>query len=188
MDEIQFLKNRIAELEKNTNSEFQQAVFESKNNASLYFANWVVSSSQGVDGDGNSIVDQRSAPHMVLNESDSYDKTNSYSSLGKQGEVVVQFSQPVSGELSIFEASGEKYTTETSSVKVSIGGEHWVLLNKVKYNNQRPNVHEFTYDISEMECIKFVKVIDSSLNNPTSKGNGFDVDAIGATQTCTNTT
>jgi hypothetical protein len=188
LDEIQFLKNKITELEKNTNSELQQVVFGQKNNDSMYFADWLISSSQGVNSDGNSIIDARSAPHMVLNEPDSYDKTESYFSLGKQGEVVVQFSQPVSGELTIFEASWKQYATETSSVKVSTDGENWVLLNKVKYNNQRPNVHEFTYDISEIGCIEFVKIIDSSLSNTASKDNGFDVDAIGATQTCTDIT
>jgi len=188
LDEIQFLKNRISELEKNKNSELQQAVFGQKNNESMYFADWLVSSSQGVNSDGNSIIDARSAPHMVLNEPDSYNKTESYFSLGKQGEVVVQFSQPVSGELTIFEASWGQYTTETSSVKVSTDGKNWVLLDKVKYNNQKSNVHEFTYDILEIGCIEFVKIIDSSLSNTASKGNGFDVDAIGATQTCTNTT
>ena len=189
LDEIKTLKDKIADLEKKRNLDMQQVVLEQKASGSKYFANWLVSSSQGLTSNGTPISDERSISHMVLNEPNSYDKKQRFFSLGDKGEVTVQFSQPVTGELTIYEATFVETTSETASVEVSLDGKTWTQLDKMGYSNPNFGIHEFTYDISALGCVEFVKITDSSSTATRPFiGNGFDVDAIGATQACTDNT
>ena len=188
LDEIKILKDKIADLEKKRNLDVQQVTLEQKASSSKYFADWLVSSSQGLTSNGTPISDERSISHMVLNEPNSYDKKKRFFSLGDKGEVTVQFSQPVTGELTIYEASFVGATSETASVEVSVDGKTWNPLDKMGYSNPNFGIHEFTYDISKLGCVEFVKIVDSSSNTGHFIGNGFDVDAIGATKTCTDNT
>ncbi len=59
------------------------------------------------------------------------------------------------------------------------------MLEKTQHYNDGSKVHEYGYDLSNLGCITHVKITDIT---SSSWGDGFDVDAVAATQTCTNTT
>jgi hypothetical protein len=68
-------------------------------------------------------------------------------------------------------------------VEVSIDGKNWIVLKQTQYNNDGSYVHEYGYDLTNIGCIEYVRITD---NAPSTWGDGFDVDAVGATKTCTN--
>ncbi len=59
------------------------------------------------------------------------------------------------------------------------------MLKQTQYSNDGSKVHEYGYDLSDIGCITHVKITDGS---SLYWGDGFDVDAVAATQTCINTT
>lgn len=185
---IKELKGELAVLrEKIKSLERQTSVVQLTNvDNSSYFAKWIIDYKQGLDHDGISVIPERSAAINVLNEPNSYDKSLSFFSLGERGEITMSFAQPVSSELVVYETSWGPTTSETASIEVSIDNKNWIPLSKMSYYNQNPNVHEFIYDLHDVGCIQYVKITDTT---PTSlPGDGFDVDAVGSTKTCTGTT
>ena len=174
------MNNKIKELENNN---VQKVVLPSNIETSipdLHFAEWLISSSQGLSTSGGNVNPSNSAPHNVLNEPDSYNYKKHFFSLGHKGNVVVKFSQPVNGELTVYEATGGDVTTETALVEVSSDGKNWYSLPSIKYAHNIFYNHEFTYSLSDIGCIEYVRITDTSV----VPGDGFDVDAIGATQLC----
>ena len=57
----------------------------------------------------------------ALNEPNSYTDINSALSLGRNGQVTLGFSDPVSGKLIVYEASGEKNIQELATIEVQTG-------------------------------------------------------------------
>ena len=186
LNEIQLLKNKIKELEQKQDGTIHQTVLEQRDNDSLHFAKWIVDYKQELSSDGKPVNPERSATINALNEPNSYDKSISFFTLGSHGELIVSFERPVSGDLVVYEASWGKITTETASIEVSTDNKNWIPLTKVSYSSRNLNVHEFEYDLSTIGCIQYVKITDTT---PVSlSSDGFDVDAVAATQACTDTT
>ena len=125
---------------------------------------------------------KKSIPINTLNEPNSYTDVNNSLALGRQGQVTIGFSEPVSEKLIVYEASNEKYVQELAMIEVSLDGENWTQLKQSKYQNDGSFVHEYGYDLSDVGCITHVRIID---NAPSNWGDGFDVDALGATKRCT---
>lgn len=184
---IKDLRNELAVLrEKIKNLETQPSIVQLTNvETSSYFAKWIIDYRQGLDSDSMSVIPERSATINALNAPNSYDQSLNFFSLGKNGELVISFAQPVSKELIVYEASWGLTTSESASIEVSIDNKNWIQLSKVGYNNQL-DVHEFIYDLSDVGCIQYVKITDTTPSSLAS--DGFDVDAIGSTKLCTGTT
>ncbi len=188
-EEIRLLKEKIKQLEINSNPKIQQAVLDLKTLNSMpyssteYFAKWLLDYNPGKSRDNNLIEVKRSAPINALNEPNSYDRSSSFVSLGIGGQITVSFNQPVMNTLKIYEATWGKTTAERAIVEVSSDGKNWNPLFKKGYDNDTKDVHEFSYDLSDIGCIEYVRITDHS-----TIGDGFDVDAVGATNLCTNPT
>ena len=185
LDEIQSLKNQIKILEERENFSLQNAVFESKVTGSEYFANWISDYSQGLGHNKNAVKDVKSIPVNALNAPDSHTDTNNSLALGRQGQVTLGFSDPVTGKLIVYEASNPKNIRELATIEVSEDGENWTLLKQTQFQKNNSNVHEYGYDLSDINCISHVRITDASLS---TWGDGFDVDAVGASHRCASNT
>jgi hypothetical protein len=185
LDEIQLLKNKIEALEQRQDDAIHQTVLEQRDSDSLHFVNWISDYIQG-KGHRDSKVDiMNSIPVNALNEPNSHTDTFHSLALGRHGQVTLGFSEPVGEKLIVYEASGEKNIRELATVEVSADGQNWILLKQTQYHNDGSKVHEYGYDLSNVGCITHVKITDNTFSN---WGDGFDVDAVAATQTCTSTT
>jgi hypothetical protein len=158
---------------------------EQRDNDSLHYVNWVSDYIQGIGPKGSKVSDIYSIPVKALSEPDAHTDISHSLALGRQGQVTLGFSEPVSGKLIVYEASGEKILRELAAVEVSADGQNWILLKQIQYHNDGSKVHEYGYDLSNIGCITHVRITDEA---PSNWGNGFDVDAVAATQTCTDTT
>ena len=185
LDEIQLLKNKISDLEQIQNNAIHQTALEQKDSDSLHFVNWISDYVKGSGHQGHPVKDISSIPVNALNEPNSHTDINNALSLGRNGQVILGFSEPVNGKLVVYEASSGKNILELATIEVSTNGQDWDLLKQTQYSNDGSKVHEYGYDLSDVGCITHVKIIDSS---SSYWGDGFDVDAVAATQTCTNTT
>ena len=185
LEEIQFLKNKIKSLEERQNGTIHQAVFEQSEADSMHFADWVEEFTQGTGRQGERVSTVYSIPVNALNEPNSHKNVLNSLSLGKQGQVILGFNEPVTDRLIVFEASKEDTIRELATIEVSVDGENWTSLTQTQYHKGGSHIHEYGYDLSDIGCVTHVKITDHS----TWKwGNGFDVDAVGATHTCTDTT
>jgi len=180
LEEIQNLKNKIKELESNSNSTIQKAVFE-QTDSSIYFADWVADYSQGLGHRDSKVNDKKSIPVNALNKPNSYDDVNNSLALGRQGQITLGFSEPVTDNLIVYEASNEKNIRELATIEVSADGENWIPLTQTRYKTDGSYVHEYGYDMSNIGCIMQVRITDNALSE---WGDGFDIDALGATKTC----
>ena len=122
----------------------------------------------------NSVQDKKSIPVNALNEPNSFNDVNNSLALGRQGQAVIGFSQPVSETLVVYEASKEKNIRELTTVEISTDGINWIPLEQTKFNKGDSNVHEYIYDLSDMGCIQQIRITD---NAPSTWGDGFDIDA-----------
>jgi len=111
-------------------------------------------------------------------------RPNNSLTLGREGQVTLGFSEPVDGKLIVFEAIAETTIRELATVEVSADGQNWVSLKQTQYHNDGSNMHEYGYDLYDAGCITHVRITDDA---PSDWGDGFDVDAVAATQTCTDT-
>jgi len=185
LDEIQLLKNKIKELEQKQDGTIHQTVLEQRDNESLHFVNWVSDYVQGMGHQKSKVNDINSIPVNALNEPNSYTDTSHSLALGRQGQVTLGFHEPVGGKLIVYEASGEPTIRELATVEVSADGQNWTLLKQAQYHNDGSKVHEYGYDLSDTGCVTHVRITD---NAPSNWGDGFDVDAVAATQICMDTT
>ncbi|MCA9813229.1 MAG: hypothetical protein KC483_10280 [Nitrosarchaeum sp.] len=181
LEEIRILKNRIKELENNT-APIQKAVLEQQDSDSVIFASWVSDYLQGSGHFNSEVKDIKSIPINALNAPNSYSDERNSLALGRQGQVTVGFDEAVTGQLFVYEASSETTLRELATVQVSMDGENWTTLKQTQYTNDGSQVHKYGYDLSNLGCVKQVRIID---NAPSSWGDGFDVDAVGATLKCT---
>ena len=185
LDEIQLLKNKIKELEQKQDGTIHQTVLEQRDNDSLYFVNWVSDYIKGKGHNEKKVNDINSIPVNALNKPNSHKDTSHSLALGRQGQVTLGFSEPVGGKLIVYEASDEPVIRELATVEVSPDGQNWTLLKQAQYHHDGSKVHEYGYDLSDAGCITHVRISDDA---PSIWGDGFDVDAVAATQTCTDTT
>ena len=181
LEEIQLLKNKINLLEQQQNDKIHQTVLEQRDTGSLHFVDWISDYVQGLGHNKSKVKDIKSIPVNALNEPDSYTNTSNSLALGRQGQVTLGFSELVGGKLIVYEASSEPTIRELATVEVSADGKNWTLLKQTQYHNDGSNVHQYGYDLSDLGCITYVKIID---NAPSNWGDGFDVDAVSATKTC----
>ena len=185
LDQIQVLKDKIAELEKNQKPKIQQAVLEQKTTGSILYADWVSNYYQGSGHKNTQISDARSLPINALNQPNSHENMYNSLTLGGNGQVTLGFSEPVAEKLIVYEASTEEILQELAAVEVSLDGENWFLLKETRYHHDSSYVHEYSYDLSEIGCITHVRITDQATSH---LGDGFDVDAVGASKLCTDTT
>ncbi len=185
LDEIKVLKNKITTLEKNQSMDIQQAVFQQQKLDPIYFASFVSEYIQGLGHNNSQIKDVKAIPVNALNKSDSYDDLNNSLALGRQGQVTLGFSIPVTGELILYESSNEKNIRELATVEISTNGKEWIVLTQTHHQRDDSYVDEYVYDLSEIGCISQVRITD---NAPSIWGDGFDVDALGATKLCSDST
>ena len=189
-EEIRLLKEKINQLETTLNPTIKQVVFNMESNtqvansSSNYFAEWLLDYVPGKQMNNTPIDPKRTSPINALNEPNSFNKTIRSVSLGIGGQIVVSFNEPVTDLLTIYEASWGNTTSENAIVEVSSDGKNWSPLFKTSYNSNTSNVHEFSYDLSDIGCVEYVRITDHS----SVKGDGFDVDAVGATKLCTDST
>lgn len=185
LDEIQKLKDKIKELQDAQNTSLQNAIFEQQNLGSIQYADWVSEYSKGFGKQERHVYPQYAIPVNALNAPNSYNDVQNSLALGRGGQVTMGFSNLVSGNLVIFEASSEKNILESATVEVSIDDENWTLLEKTQYQAGDSYVDKYIYDLSEIGCISHVRITDISTSK---KVDGFDIDALGATELCTDST
>ena len=89
------------------------------------------------------------------------------------------------GKLIVYETTNEETIRERAIVEVSVDGTDWVTLPETQYGYNDTAVHEYAYDLTDVGCITHVRITD---NAGYQKEDGFDIDALGATQTCTDHT
>lgn len=183
LNEIQLLKNKIKELEQKQDGTIHQTVLKQRDNDSLHFVNWISDYIQGKGHKGNPVGNV--FPVNALNESDSRTDTSHSLALGRQGQVTLGFPELIGGKLIVYETSDEKTVRELATVEASADGKNWILLKQTQYHHDGSTVHEYSYDLSDIGCISHVRITDDA---PSTWGDGFDVDAVAATQTCTDTT
>ena len=183
LEEIQTLKNKIKELETSSTSKLQNISEKNTTGVPLVYGTWLLDYSKGLGHKNTEVFEINSIPVNALNAPNSYTDMNNSLSLGRQGHVILGFSEPISEKLIIFEASSEKNIQERATVEVSLDGKNWIMLTQTQYSHDGSYVHEYAYDLSKVGCISHVKITD---NANSIQGNGFDVDAIGATQKCAN--
>ena len=136
--------------------------------------------------DTTSMIDvSKSIPVNALNQPNSYDDVNNSLSLGRQGQVTLGFSDSVTDKLIVYETTKGKNLKELATVEVSADGENWILLSQTQYRGDGTSVHQYGYDLSTIGCISHVRITDSTVG---PWGDGFDIDAIGATKLCSDTT
>ena len=185
LEEIQKLKNKINTLEKTQNTSIQNVVVKQNEDDDMHYANWVSDYLKGSGDIRHGLTSVQTIPVNALNEPNSFKDINKSLTLGRQGQITLGFSEPVSDKLIVFEASSEKNIVESAVVEVSLDGKNWINLNKVQYHNDGSFVHEYSYDLSKIGCIEYVKITDTTVGE---FADGFDIDALGATQMCTELT
>ena len=149
------------------------------------FADWVSDYYQGSGHRNKQIPDMLSLPINALNQPNSHENKYNSLTLGGNGQVTLGFSEPVTDKLIVYEMSTEKNLQELASVEVSLDGENWFLLKETQYHHDSSYVHEYSYDLSEIGCVTHVRITDQATSH---FGDGFDVDAVGASKLCTETT
>lgn len=137
--------------------------------------------------EGSGVVDERSDPANALGEPDSTQQVVNFVSLGRGGEIVLEFAGWILDEdgddLSIHEITwGDRsvYAEETAEVWVSQDNVNWV---QVGIATSRATYGVTLLDISGSgyPWIRYVKLVDTT----SAATDGFDLDAVDAvTQVC----
>lgn len=185
LDEIQKLKDKIKELQETQNSNLQNVIFEKQDIGSIHYADWVSDYSKGFGKYNRHILAEYTSPVNVLNAPNSYQDLKNSLSLGRQGQVTIGFSNLVTGNLILFETSSETDILEVATVEVSPDGEDWTLLEKTQYQNDNSYVDKYIYDLHDVGCISHVRITDVSTSE---RVDGLEIDALGATKLCTDST
>ena len=141
-----------------------------------------VSFTQGTQKNGGLVDVSRSNPAEALGAPD-----GSYVTLGYGGELIVGFSQSMSGnlQLAVHEVTGGSYPLETADVYVSTNpAGPWTNVGEASNEEgEEDGISEFPVSA----CYQYVRVVDTtddSLHDDSS--DGFDVDAFSANydETC----
>ena len=185
LDEISVLKNKIKLLEGQKVATVQQAVFEKMDLESEYFADWVSDYAKGKGKHERNVLPQYSVPVNALNQPNSYHDIENSLSLGRGGQVTLGFSDSITDKLIVYETTNDEILTEHAIVEVSEDGQNWIMLKQTQYNNDGSHVHQYGYDLSDVGCVSHVRITDTT---NFLRSNGFDIDAIGATKLCSETT
>ncbi|WP_316505968.1 hypothetical protein [Nitrosopumilus sp.] len=70
-------------------------------------------------------------PVNTLNAPDSYTDVFNSLALGRDGQVTIGFSKPISDTLIVCETTSAKNITESAVVEVSMDGKNWLLCTKL---------------------------------------------------------
>lgn len=147
------------------------------------WADFVVSTEQGLRRDGSPVREVRSDPTAALGAPDGYDadgefiETNFYS-LGYGGEIVLGFDNYICpGEdfdVRAYEVTGGPYPMELARVEASADGENWTAAGTV--NNKD---HSTVSIPSNLHNVQFIRITDaSSLGPHRNIADGYDLDAV----------
>ncbi|WP_420544522.1 hypothetical protein [Nitrosopumilus sp.] len=185
LDEISVLKNKIKLLEGQKVATVQQAVFEKTDLESEYFADWVSDYTKGKGKYERHVYPQYSVPVNALNQPNSYHDIENSLSLGRGGQVTLGFSDSITDKLIVYETTNDETLTEHAIVEVSDDDQNWIALKHTQYNNDGSHVHQYGYDLSDVGCVSHVRITDTT---GYQKSDGFDIDAVGATKLCSETT
>ncbi len=145
----------------------------------------VDSSSQGTLNDGSPIIDPaRTNPNAALGAPD-----NSFFSIGKGGEVVVQFAGYVidteGTDLSFHEITNGRpsYPEERADIEVSQDGSAWFPIGSVSGLDNGTGVSLLDFSSTGLPWIKYVKISDSTdFTIHNEQADGYDLDAVDATE------
>lgn len=127
---ILVLKNKIKELEKIQDYSIQNAVIEKNKNNLLHYDNWVSDCTLGLGHDRLGVDTRKHIPVNTLNAPDSYTDVFNSLALGRDGQVTIGFSKPISDTLIVCETTSAKNITESAVVEVSMDGKNWLLYTK----------------------------------------------------------
>ena len=144
--------------------------------------------------DGTDITDpNRTDPEEVLDEEDWEPGDNDgFFSLGFGGWIIVSFKNFVpdveGNDISIHEATNGTFPTgypeETALIEVSQDGSVWYELGQASNLTGADRVTYFDFASTGLAWIKYVRVTDTTDSSPHDSGaDGFDLDAVDATQT-----
>lgn len=152
------------------------------------WANTVVDFNQLKKNDGSDITDpNRTDEEKVLGAADWVNNgSTGFFSLGFGGSVTVEFDNYVpnvlGNDIAVHEATNNAYPAETAEVEVSQNGTDWETVG-IASNTNVGKISYFDFDSTGFAWIKFVRVTDTSDDSlHADDADGFDVDAIAATQ------
>ena len=148
----------------------------------LFYASGVVDSNINHSSAGRTDPNQALGPEDYVGQN-----PVTFVSLGFEGSITLSFDEPVGGMLTVFEATnGNSWPLEQADVEVSADGTEWTSVgtatNEVR-DPSRPNNRTIsTFDLSEIGCISYVRLTDSTaFSNGVPGPDYFDVDAVGIT-------
>ena len=100
--EIKLLKEKIAFLESKSSSSVQQVVFQNDAQSLMHYADWVSNYIEGKGHFGNAIRAEQSVSVNALNAPNSHKNIDNSLALGRGGQVILGFSEPVTDRLVVF--------------------------------------------------------------------------------------
>lgn len=139
------------------------------------WADTVVSTTQGMQKDGNPISAIRSNPSSALGIAENNTTEGNFYSLGFGGVITLGFDNGISSGVILVEATNPGYPDEKARVEVSEDGVTWVNAGQVTTDGQ-VSIPDST------GCAKFVRITDQSdVNNfPDATADAYDVDGVQA--------
>ena len=147
-----------------------------------------------VDSEINHSNISRSDPTQALGPEDytgnAGENPVKFVSLGTEGSITLSFLEPVGGSVVVFEGtnggSNTSWPEESVDVEVSSDGTTWTSIGEAS-NKQGtdPNENDRTISTleipSELGCVEFVRLTDTSPQGTRAAPDYFDVDAVGIT-------
>lgn len=141
------------------------------------WADYVVSTSQGLDKLGNAISPTRSDAQTTIGVAEDNDADGSFFSLGFGGNIVLGFENGFKNGVLVIESThtDEYYPIETALVEVSADGTNWFTAGNVSQDSRV----EFP---EELACAQYVRITDTSnpTDYPDDVADGYDVDGVKA--------
>lgn len=151
----------------------------------------ILESQQGLLKDGGAVRPGRSDPSAVLTWDTNRLETDFFS-LGFDGSIIVEFDCCIRNgdgpDVLVVEDTWGAYPSETAKVYASPDGENWLYLGEAN-NATRDTTYNWQtvslFDLGELECARFIKVIDTTNPGPMPQdADGFDLNTIQALQDC----
>lgn len=139
------------------------------------WADYVLSSNQGLMKNGSAVPAARSNPQAAVGVAEDNTTDTNFFSLGFGGKIALGFQNGISSGVVVVEATNPNYPTEQAKVEVSSDGINWVSAGNVTQDGQ-------VSIPSSVTCANFVRLTDISdpntFSDPTA--DGFDVDGVKA--------
>lgn len=136
------------------------------------WADTVVSSSQGLNEEGNPVIPERSNPNAALGQAEYDTASEHFFTLGINGSIVLGFNNYIingaGNDIEIVEATDLPYPNESVDVYISQDGINWTFVGN--------HIFDTLIDISDYDpnllWVKYVKLVDTT--NPDDHNNGAD--------------